>query len=296
MVMLLQTVRTTPSRWFGIFGILLVTLTGCPKGKDLPRQLNNGFEVAKGADLLGSVFADEDGWTAISEVRGNPETVWNEFASRSRSFTFDDIYDAKRACTHTATSMHCAAASHPEDADTEALVVTMHVGLFEPFGTPCESPSCGGSQERSFSIRYLSGNAAKTLPTLPRIDGEPGVDRRTVAKLTKASGVAMGASLEFDSPSPLAVSLPDNSVVLGTPVSGRCEARNGIGIVVEVSSVTAWMEEVLNLPTRPQLRTIGTDEIASAASSTTAGWRLEALGTRNADGDFVVLDLCPTAQ
>ncbi len=273
-----------------------MTLTGCPKGKDLPRQLNNGFEVAKGADLLGAVFADEDGWTAISEVRGNPETVWNEFATRARSFTFDDIHDAKRACTHTATVLHCAAASHPEDADTEALIVTMNVGSFEPFGSACASPSCGGSRERSLTIRYLAGTAAKTLPSVPRVEGEPGVDRRSVAKLTKASEVVMGASLEFKSPAPLSISLPDNSVVLGTPLSGRCESRTGMGIVVEVPSVTSWLKDVLELPTRPELRTIGSDEITSAASSTFAGWRLEALGTRTADGDFVVLDLCPTGE
>lgn len=85
-----------PSRFLSITVMfcVLVTLTGCPRGKDLPSRIDNGFEVTAGSTLLGAVFADTDGWTAYSNISGDPVAVWNDFAKRSRSFTFRSIGDA----------------------------------------------------------------------------------------------------------------------------------------------------------------------------------------------------------
>lgn len=268
--------------------------TGCPRGKDLPRRIDSGFEVAQGADLLGAVFADEDGWTAISEIRSNPIGAWNEFARRARSFTFANIAAADTACRATETVMHCAAASHPEGSTSEALVVTLTVGALEWAGAPCSAPSCGGGIERVMSIRYLQGAAAKTLPALPRGAGSAPVSRSRAARLLARSGAAFGGSVDLERPAPLSFHLPDGTVPLGTPVTGRCSDRQGLGLVLDVPAADKWIAETLSLPSAPRYRMLGADEVVSGVTKQTEGWRIEALGTRTPDGSFVVVDLCPT--
>lgn len=120
-----------PSRFLSITVMfcVLVTLTGCPRGKDLPSRIDNGFEVTAGSTLLGAVFADTDGWTAYSNISGDPVAVWNDFAKRSRSFTFRSIGDARSSCSISGSRLVCRAASHPEGSNTEAILVSMTYGV-----------------------------------------------------------------------------------------------------------------------------------------------------------------------
>lgn len=271
---------------------MLFLLTGCPQGKDLPKKLDDGFEVADGAELLGTVFADGDGWTAYSSVSGNPITVWNEYARRSRSFTFESIPDADSACRVERYRLVCHATSYPEGSTTEALAVTLTYGRWLPAGEVCDHSDCGGTAERSFIVRYLQGPAAQELPPVSHGTGSPLPDGFRPSTLIPKRDLTLGGVLELTEPAPITVRLPDGTVTLGRPFTTACIEDSGIGLVVSVNSAPKWMEEVLSMPTEPSMQRLGADRIFTGHSHAFDGWDARATGTRTEDGDFVMLSLC----
>ncbi len=276
--------------------VAAIALTGCPDGKDLPKRLDNGFDVTEGARLLGAVFANEDGWTAVSEVTGEPIEVWDEFADRARSFTFEDIASAKDACRATDSTIRCYAVSYPEGTKSEALIVSLTYGVWEPFGIRCEAAECGGSAERSFTVEYLSGDAASPLPNRPKLGGSaPG--KGTDASALEVPGEAtIGSGFFVEQPAPLSVQFPDGTVVLGTPISMYCATDDastpGVRFVAEVPKANQWIAKTLDMPTVPAERNVDGDTIVTGQSEVDDRWIMSATGTRTADGQFVLLAIC----
>lgn len=286
-----------PSRFLSITVMfcVLVTLTGCPRGKDLPSRIDNGFEVTAGSTLLGAVFADTDGWTAYSNISGDPVAVWNDFAKRSRSFTFRSIGDARSSCSISGSRLVCRAASHPEGSNTEAILVSMTYGAWRPFGSECRDAWCGGTRERSFVVRYLQGSAAKVLPALEPIDGSPVTNGFRTKSVLPRADTTLGGKLTLTQPAPFELTFPDGTVTLGTPVTISCGTEQGVGIVDSVESAPKWMQQVLEMPSAPRLQRLGIDEVFTGTSHAFSGFDVTATGTRTADGDYVVLRLCAAA-